>query len=154
MIARLENKKYKIHFARSTAEGLEKFDKKLKPYRFIISDLGRTEKNEYIDIAGIDLLKAIRERQPNVLFVIFSWSDKMPGYRGIIEQFGGIPITSTMELQAFFDKFAPQKEGNKRKFTHGKKCDNIWTIKNQFAQGLWASSIAHADAWEDNLLEK
>lgn len=111
MIARLESNKYKIDDARSTAEGLKKFDKKRNPpYRFIISDLGRTEDNIYDERAGIDLLKTIKQRQPDVLVVIFSWSDKMSIYRNEIKQLGGIPITSTMELQAFFDRYAPPRQ--------------------------------------------
>lgn len=107
MIARLENRGYIIDYAGSTAEGIEKFEKKRKPYRFIISDLGRIEENGYQETAGIDLLKAIKVRQSDVLFAVYSWSDKLQSNREVIEKLDGIPITSTIQLQAFFDQFAP-----------------------------------------------
>jgi CheY-like chemotaxis protein len=69
LIGALRSLDIEVELARSTAEGMELFDR--RNYGLVISDLGRQEEGEYRDRAGIDLVKAIRAKDKAVPIIIF-----------------------------------------------------------------------------------
>src|SRR5712692_4951379 len=68
-IEELQQLGVKVDLAHNTAEGLSMFSR--RQYSVIISDMGRRENGKDNFRAGLDLLKAVRERDAQIPFVIF-----------------------------------------------------------------------------------
>jgi CheY-like chemotaxis protein len=83
----------RVDYAVSTAEGLELFSK--KSYRAVISDLGRLEHGHYSPDAGLGLLRAIKQQNPQAPFAFFTGYKAVDKYRDQALQLGAGPITSS-----------------------------------------------------------
>jgi CheY-like chemotaxis protein len=68
-VEQLSNVGISVDLALSTSEGIAKFGRGI--YRCVISDMGRTEDGHYDPDVGLDLLQLVRQKDPNVPFVIF-----------------------------------------------------------------------------------
>ena len=69
LIAALRSLDIEVVLARSTEEGLRIFDR--RSFGLVITDLGRQEGDRYNDTAGLDLIKAIHEKDPSVPILVF-----------------------------------------------------------------------------------
>lgn len=68
-IAELGDLGMSVDIALSTSEGIAQFER--GNYRCVISDMGRREDGKFKRDAGLDLLRAIREQDTEIPFVIF-----------------------------------------------------------------------------------
>src|SRR6266545_3666210 len=68
-VEQLTNLGIKVDLALTTSEGLSLFGR--RKYSCVISDMGRHEDDAENSDAGLDLLKAIRERNAQIPFIIF-----------------------------------------------------------------------------------
>jgi DNA-binding NtrC family response regulator len=69
MIESLRSLDIEVELARSTNEALEQLGR--RNYGLIISDLGRREPQGYNPMAGIDMIRAVRELDASVPIFIF-----------------------------------------------------------------------------------
>jgi CheY-like chemotaxis protein len=73
-IAQLRSLGLEVDLARSTAEGMRKFEQAARSYDLVLSDIGRTEDGQYERKAGLELLKQIRSAQSDVPVLFFTTS--------------------------------------------------------------------------------
>jgi len=72
LVQHLSERGIKVVTADSTSDGLSKFS--AGRFDRIITDMGRTERGDYNPTAGVDLIKAIRERDPAIPIIVYcSW---------------------------------------------------------------------------------
>lgn len=82
-----------VDLALSTAEGLNRFNR--GQYSLVISDMGRTEEGIFKNTAGLDLLKEIRAKNPDVPCVIFTSYRSVQEYASEAKALGVTSITSS-----------------------------------------------------------
>lgn len=70
LIASMRSLDIEVELARSTTEGLAAFNR--RSFGVVISDLGREEPAGYNDSAGLDLIKAVRAKDPDVPILVFA----------------------------------------------------------------------------------
>lgn len=92
-VQQLSDRGFTIDLAPSTSEGLKQFDR--GQYGLVISDMGRTEEGSYKPTAGLDLLKRIRDQNPDVPFVIFCSSRGAREHTSEAKTLGVTSITSS-----------------------------------------------------------
>ena len=95
-IEQLHNLGVSVDLARSTDEGLSLF--KRRRYTHVISDMGRNEEGFENPDAGIDLLKEVRDLDPDIPFLIFCSSRGVRRYGEEARQLGAKITTSATEL--------------------------------------------------------
>jgi CheY-like chemotaxis protein len=83
----------KVHLAQTTSDALSMFGR--RRYSAVISDMGRNENGRYNEEAGIDLLKAIRQRDAELPFVFFSSSRAAAEHRDEAMRLKANGITSS-----------------------------------------------------------
>lgn len=96
-VQRLTDLNIRVDIAQSTSEALARFAP--DRYAYVISDMGRQEDGVYNPDAGVDLLKAIRERDKDVPFIIFSSPRATAAFGPAARALGATALTSsTTEL--------------------------------------------------------
>jgi CheY-like chemotaxis protein len=102
----LQSRGYRIDLAISTSDALSKLSK--VNYRLILSDMGRFESGKYIENAGINLLKKIREMKIEVPYIFFCSSRKASQFQEEAKTFSKNALTSSpTKLRAILEKIAP-----------------------------------------------
>ena len=89
----LTNLGIKVDLALTTSEGLSLFGR--RKYSYVISDMGRQEDDAENSDAGLDLLKAIRERDAQIPFIIFCSSRGVREHGAEARKLGVTGITSS-----------------------------------------------------------
>lgn len=79
--------------ALSTQEGLKRFNQ--VQYSLIISDIGRIERGMQRNTAGLDLLKEIRTKNPDIPFIILTTTNNVQKYKSQARGLGATLITSS-----------------------------------------------------------
>jgi len=92
-IEALERAGVRVDLARNTAQGLSMFGR--RRYSVVISDMGRREDGKENFTAGLDLLKAVRERDKRVPFIIFCSTRGVAAHAKEAYQLGANGITSS-----------------------------------------------------------
>ncbi len=92
-IQQLLEQNVRVDLARSTVDGLARFEK--QHYDCIVSDMGRVEEGKFNPTAGLDLLQAVRIKSPSVLFVIFSSSRALATHSKTARDLGANLLTSS-----------------------------------------------------------
>jgi CheY-like chemotaxis protein len=92
-IDQLQELGIKVDLVPTTSKGLEMFAR--RRYSCVISDMGRKEDGKEKSDAGLDLLRAIRERDPNIPFVIFCSFDGVRRYGADAMLLGATGITAS-----------------------------------------------------------
>lgn len=101
----------RVDIAQTTAEAIALFDK--HRYGVIISDMWRKEDGIDNYRAGLDLLKAVRGRDPKIAFIIFCGSRSALEHREEAMRLGASGITSSAaELYALLDLEQLRREGS------------------------------------------
>jgi len=98
MIEQLKEKGVKVDLATSTDEGLRLFQNGY--YRIIVSDLGRNEGGKYQQDAGLTLLRAIRDQDRDIPFVIFASARATREYGDEARKLGATDVTSSATQMA------------------------------------------------------
>jgi CheY-like chemotaxis protein len=93
LVQMLRDKGLRIDLALSTEEGMQHFHS--GNYGVIVSDMGRKESDRYHPDAGIELLKKVREQDPNIPFIIYCSAKKAREYRDHAIQYRVTDITSS-----------------------------------------------------------
>jgi CheY-like chemotaxis protein len=83
----------RVDLALSTAEAKALFEK--NTYRYVLSDMGRLEQGRFNPVAGIELLKYVREKNKTIPFVIFCSSRAVNIYKEEALMAGATAITSS-----------------------------------------------------------
>ena len=89
LVASLEDRGIRVDTARSSDEGIKKF--KAMRYDCVVSDMGRPEG----DMAGIDLVKRIRDMDPDIPYFIYCGSWAAQNWRKQALKAGVTEITSS-----------------------------------------------------------
>jgi CheY-like chemotaxis protein len=92
-IAQLANRGISVDLALSTSEGMGKFER--GSYRYVISDMGREEDSHFNHDAGLDLLKYVRERNPDIPFILFCHPNAVRDFAEKARAMGVTGITSS-----------------------------------------------------------
>jgi CheY-like chemotaxis protein len=92
-VEQLTNLGIKVDLALTTSEGLSLFGR--RKYSYVISDMGRQEDDAENSDAGLDLLKAIRERDAQIPFIIFCSSRGVREHGAEARKLGVTGITSS-----------------------------------------------------------
>jgi CheY-like chemotaxis protein len=92
-IDQLQELGIKVDLVPTTSKGLEMLAR--RRYSCVISDMGRKEDGKEKSDAGLDLLRAIRERDPNIPFVIFCSSNGVRRYGADAMLLGATGITAS-----------------------------------------------------------
>jgi CheY-like chemotaxis protein len=101
-VEQLTNLGIKVDLALTTSEGLSLFGR--RKYSCVISDMGRHEDDAENSDAGLDLLKAIRERDAQIPFLIFCSSRGVREHGAEARRLGVTGITSSpTELSGFLN---------------------------------------------------
>jgi CheY-like chemotaxis protein len=102
----LQSRGYRVDLALSTSDALSKLSK--NNYRLILSDMGRTEKGNYVDNAGIKLLEKVRKQNLILPYIFYCSKQKADQFREEIKELGGYAATSSpTDLRAILDKLTP-----------------------------------------------
>jgi CheY-like chemotaxis protein len=102
----LQSRGYRVDLAVSTSDALSKLSK--SNYRLILSDMGRTEKGQYIENAGVNLLEETRRKDVIVPYVFYCSSQKASQFQEQVRELGGHAMTSSpTDLRAILDELTP-----------------------------------------------
>lgn len=102
----LQSRGYRVDLAVSTSDALSKLSK--STYRLILSDMGRTERGQYVENAGVNLLEETRKQNVIVPYVFYCSSQKASQFRERVKELGGYAMTSSpTDLRAILDELAP-----------------------------------------------
>jgi CheY-like chemotaxis protein len=102
LIEQLHGLGIKVDIALTTSDGLSTFGR--RRYNLVISDMGRQEEGTFNSDAGLDLLRAIRERDPNVPIAIYCSSNAVRQYGAEAKRLGAACVTSSAtELFGFLN---------------------------------------------------
>lgn len=110
LIDRLTSGGAEVDLALSTADALKKLDG--GAYRAVASDLGRREEGRFNGDAGLQLLKAVKEMNPTMPFVLFT-SSRGAKRRGAEAESAGADLvtSSATDLLRFFAAHLPEWGG-------------------------------------------
>ena len=96
-----------VDLALSTIEGLKYFER--NEYRVVISDIGRSEDGMYKPRAGLDILKSIRQANPQIPIVLYTSSRGVREHLDEATQLGAMLVTSSpTEMTDMFRKAFPE----------------------------------------------
>lgn len=102
----LQSRGYRVDLAVSTPDALSKLSK--SNYRLILSDMGRTERGQYIENAGVNLLEETRRKNVIVPYVFYCSSQKASQFQEQVKELGGHAMTSSpTDLRAILDELTP-----------------------------------------------
>lgn len=102
----LQSRGYRVDLALNTSDALSKLSK--NNYRLIISDMGRTESGQYIENAGVNLLKKTRQKNVIVPYIFYCSSQKTSQFQEQVKELGGHAMTSSpTDLRAILDELTP-----------------------------------------------
>jgi CheY-like chemotaxis protein len=102
----LQSRGYRVDLAVSTSDASSKLSK--NNYRLILSDMGRTEGGQYIENAGVNLLKETRTKNVNVPYIFYCSSQKASQFQEQVKELGGHAMTSSpTDLRAILDELTP-----------------------------------------------
>ena len=93
LIAYLSDLRVDVVTSTSTSDGLAIFNS--MKFGLIVSDIGRKESNEYNQTAGLDLLKAIRQKDKEIPVIFYTSSRSAKAYREEANKLGANEVISS-----------------------------------------------------------
>ena len=104
IVDQLQRSGIRVDLARSTREGVGLLGQ--RRYGAVLSDMGRFEDGQQVSDAGLRLLRAVRDKDPSVPFVIYCSTGAARAYHAEAMAAGATAITDspvvvTEQLQAF-----------------------------------------------------
>lgn len=82
-----------VDVALSTAEAMRQIGR--RTYAAVVTDLGRVEEGNYVDDAGVELIKCVRDRNITIPIYVYTSKDGVKRARTVAEQAGAELVTTT-----------------------------------------------------------
>ncbi|AQR74008.1 response regulator [Sphingomonas sp. LM7] len=92
-IAQLKNRGVEVALALSTADALACLAK--RDFAAVVSDMGRREEGAYRGNAGIELLHALKERDPDIAFLVYTGARRLDQAKAVVIGAGGDGATAS-----------------------------------------------------------